>query len=80
MRCGVSIEVWANGLLLPEGFAGRVPAPCLGCGQRGWARRARHALGTAAVVRERSDTVPSEPEALRLAKRGLPRATLAQTA
>ena len=55
------------------------PARCRrlasGAVARGRARRARHAL-RAAVARERSDTVPAEPEALRrLAKRGLRRPT-----
>jgi len=56
-------------------FAGPVLALPLGCGRPGPGKEGAEPLGKA-VVRERSDPVPCEPEALRhLAKRGLERVT-----
>jgi hypothetical protein len=64
-----------HGLLLPEGFAGRVPAPCLGCGRPGLgkagAARPEDGSGAGAQRRGAVRTGGASP----LAKRGLPRAT-----
>jgi hypothetical protein len=56
--------------LCPEGAAGVVPASApSGAVSLGGHRRKRRALKTA-VVRERSDPVPAEPEALRHLRSG----------
>ena len=68
------VSVWTSGITRLSRCPRRSPAPCRRCPSgavaQGRARRERQALRTA-VVREQSDTVPAEPQALRPGEAGL---------